>query len=1614
MVETSNESKMLPKEPLDDPGIKIYSFNIEKLNEENARYWFYAMESQLKVQFAWQAIEYYYEVGREAYNQIRNDNLKWMKVDMKADMIIQQGLTPTIILEIKDLPNVGVKWDYLKEAYLKSSNAMKAMQLMKMANWHQGPNVNAKDAYREIEQLGRELVDMNGSKQIDIDELVVIWYLRGLREEYAMLKGTVMSSNVNLKKSYVLKRAIDFDQLQGGSTEKASRIQKKSAKCFACKKTGHRARNCPSKRDDQDASADEGKRHDSRGGRDGRNKKSNRFSKQKGKSAKEGGSTAGKDDDDDDDGQYTSEYGARALETMSDIALDKVTLEKGRLTSEYVTGLAKWPKGMAGLSEEAAECATECADGCVEENSDMQDDLICEEVRIHEEQDASTTAVEDMQAGPITELKDERAKYIVEGAHRASMDPSKWCFDSGATSMCTGNRGIFEFLDESSRGHLTIASGTKMPIMGRGIVQFDLPDGSTARLSRVVYVPGLAENLLSLEALHMAGFESIGSKRGYVLRKNGKVVARGKREGWTTYLHSVKHVNALFLGPKEAKRQQYARMALSANEQTRRKQELIHRRLGHAGRSRFNTCLEYMELDELKVGKQDQLLHDNCEVCAKAKKVKKQSHAPVPRAKKPLQRVYMDFWGPNRDSMGPERYYLSLVDDCTRYSWIFIKTDRKAESVIHTLDSWLRQVERQSGRVLLVIRTDNAAEFMALKPWAELKGIELEFIEAETPAQNGVAERYNRVIMDIARALLIDSGMSKRYWKYAVVTANYLRNRTVLAKHNGQKDEKTPYELWHGYRPDLTHLRAWGCRVLFYHKPESKLESRAMEGTFLMYGKSNKQYLVLPRGSSDLKLVTNPEFRERENGYLSEFNKADVRSLPTSLPTGTVLPARLPTEAPAQEPTHIPTEVPASAEPPVNESLHTDKPMIDTTPEPPNSLSNREDGEKERDNSSSTGGTTDKPSKPFEVQPEGEAEQRAPKKPDEIREVPRADETPPEAEEIPVNTGQESMPVKPPGRRSERVRQPSERMMESHQTEQTYGRKRKAEGEDTGNSDRPAQRMRAHLARLAVAVELLQIDREHEITEKACVTCEKAGIRIPRSYSEAVNDPTYGSKWKEAIHKELNTLISFGTWELIPRKEAEGTISSTRWVFDVKLGPDGRIDRFKARLVARGNEQSDDDFNETFAPVFRIDSLRILVAIAARLGLLAHMLDANNAFAGSDLDKPNCMEIPEGLQDFDPEVTSTRGLVLELKKSLYGLRQSANLWHRKISDFLKKIGFRPITADPSVFINDRGMIIAVYVDDIVIFGKDAKDIDAVKQKLKKFHPMTDSGLVKKLLGIRFTWGKDRSIRLDQESYARQILEEFGMADCKPAITPIGPSVKLEAPDSSLLGRAEHKLFRRLIGRLIFLVIATRPDIAFAVNQLSQYLAEPRKVHLAAAKHVLRYVKGTIGCSLTFSAKGRPKGLYAYADSAYANSAKNRSTTGFIFFIDGTPIAWTSRKQSVTAQSSTEAEYMAVSEAAKQAVWIRHFLYAVGKGSIYHDAPTTIYEDNQGAIKIADNPINHPKTKHIAVRYHAIRDHIGNGEIRLEHLPTDKMIADGLTKVTNHASQGRLVEDLGLA
>ena len=482
----------------------------------------------------------------------------------------------------------------------------------------------------------------------------------------------------------------------------------------------------------------------------------------------------------------------------------------------------------------------------------------------------------------------------------------------------------------------------------------------------------------------------------------------------------------------------------------------------------------------------------------------------------------------------------------------------------------------------------------------------------------------------------------------------------------------------------------------------------------------------------------------------------------------------------------------------------------------------------------------------------------------------------------------------------------------------------------------------------------------------------------------------------------------FKTWKIV-KQPLDQSVVSCKWVFLVKYGTDGRPERFKARLVARGfSQQFGVDYEQTFTPVIRFESLRALFAIAAREKMSIHMMDAQNAYLNSDLDKEVYMEVPEGVENAEGS-----GSVCLLLKSLYGLKQSANLWNKRITSTVRSFGFEPITAEPSIFIDKRGVIIALYVDDLLIFVKNESDVERVKRLVKNKHIMKNMGEVSKVLDIHVTRPNDGFVRIDQNHYIQQILMEFGMENAKPASTPMSSSIKLDDETSEILSRNDHELYRRIIGKSMFAAVAVRIDIAFAVNRLSQYLSEPRKVHLQAAKHVLRYLKGSPNLGILY--KSTPvSDLVGYADAAYANARQFKSTTGFCYMINGAPVSWTSKRQSITAQSTTESEYIALSEAGKQAVWLRHLLYALRKSHVYTKKSTLIYADNQGSIDLSANPVFHSRTKHIQVRYHAIREYIENGEIRVQFLPTDRMLADGLTKGLDHVKFARMIEGLGLS
>ena len=320
------------------------------------------------------------------------------------------------------------------------------------------------------------------------------------------------------------------------------------------------------------------------------------------------------------------------------------------------------------------------------------------------------------------------------------------------------------------------------------------------------------------------------------------------------------------------------------------------------------------------------------------------------------------------------------------------------------------------------------------------------------------------------------------------------------------------------------------------------------------------------------------------------------------------------------------------------------------------------------------------------------------------------------------------------------------------------------------------------------------------------------------------------------------------------------------------------------------------------------------------------------------------------------------------------------------------MGFEKSEADPNLYyimIGDDPLILVLYVDDLFITGSE-RLIAGCKRDLASEFEMKDIGLMHYFLGLE-VWQEPGHIFLGQGKYAIDILKRFQMEDCRPMVTPMITNwKKLNASESELV---DPTLYRQLIGSLMYLV-NTRPDICFAVNTMSQFMCEPRKVHWVAAKHILRYLQGTVDYGLDYR-QGDGVRLVGYTDSDWAGCASDRkSTSGCCFGLGSAVVSWFSRKQQSVALSSAEAEYMAASLASCEAIWLRKMLFGLFGQPL---RPSVIYCDNQSCIKLTENPVFHDRSKHIGIRYHFIRDYVQKGAVKLEYISTDEQVADILTK-----------------
>ena len=995
-------------------------------------------------------------------------------------------------------------------------------------------------------------------------------------------------------------------------------------------------------------------------------------------------------------------------------------------------------------------------------------------------------------------------------------------------------------------------------------------------------------------------------------------------------------------------------------------QNLWHARFGHMSHKNMQRLIR----EELATGIPGAALTsaraaraEPCDPCD-AGKQHRVSHPESPEklwSTQPMELVHMDLMGPF-NVPGQLKYILCILDDHSRLS-VVVPTATKQEATAQAIVQ-LKLLSTQSGLPVKRIRTDNGTEFcnQTMQAYTDANGILHEHSAPYTPEQNGRAERLNRTLLEKARALTTQAQLDKRWWYEAVRTASYLRNRSP-----GSNMSATPYQLFTGKVPDVSHLRVYGCRVsvkLSDRERAWKLSPLATPGIFLGYGTAANTYKVFIPSLN--KTVWSPNVRFYETEFLPDLvkNHEASRQEEWAVPAPAAQ-AAAPVPAPAAQAAAFSPAGPASAP---------------ADPAPGAAMDPASASEEEEFHDVSDEEPDHDPLPAYLPVPMILSTSPAPAQADPTRAIRRSSRV----RSAPVRYGS-STPVPAPAPVPASAPVPAKAVEVADSSTMATAQ---ASVIPTNHPTAPSLPL-PDISGMEEFVEVADMG-----TTAALLTAidgkNSKGIQVPKSYKEAMNSPQK-DEWMLAMAEEMTAIRSNGTYEQCRAPKGAKPIP-VMWLYSLKAAADGSVQRFKARLVVVGSRQEEGtDYGEVFAPTSKHSTLRMLLAQVAKHDLELEQLDVKTAFLNGVLEE-EVYVLPA------PGYTDEPGMVWKLKRSLYGLKQAPRVWHQTLELELEKLGFSATEADPSFYVGTvegRKVYLLVYVDDMLVAAKTVRATVAVKVLVANLFDIRDLGPAAQFLGMVITRDrKNRTVTLSSAAYAAEILERFGMQDCRPRFTPIDKGVVLlPAKDSNDLLDTKRYPYAAVIGSLLYLSACTRPDLTCAVNYLARYMAKPTKVAWDAAMSVLRYLKRTERVELLFG-KDSAVGLVGYCDADHATDvATRRSTTGYVFLLDGGAVSWASKLQVTVAVSTAEAEYMACSNAVKEALWLRRLI------SVFEpvDGPVQLRTDNQAALSLTKNPVMSAKSKHIDVQMHFAREHVLRGNVEFTYLPTAEMPADFLTK-----------------
>ncbi|GJX88613.1 putative ribonuclease H-like domain-containing protein [Tanacetum coccineum] len=816
---------------------------------------------------------------------------------------------------------------------------------------------------------------------------------------------------------------------------------------------------------------------------------------------------------------------------------------------------------------------------------------------------------------------------------------------------------------------------------------------------------------------------------------------------------------------------------------------LWHRRLNHLN---FGTLNDLARKDLVRGLPRLKFEKDHlCSACQLGKS-RKATYKPktINTITEVLHTLHMDLCGPLRvHSINGKKYILVIVDDYSRFTWVkFLRS--KDETPVFVINL-LKQLQVALNETVRFMRTDNDTEFVNknLTDYYESVGITHEKTILRTPQQNGVGE--------------------------AVATACYTQNRSLIhTLHN-----KTPYELVHDKKPDLSFLRIFGALCYPTNDSEdlgklkAKVDISSGPNPNLLIPRPISSELVpnsapvisyIPPTNNDLELLFQPMFDEYFKTPTGDHQMPHVLAVPPPvIPTGPSISISFDHDAPS-----------------VNPFAATEhEPFVNVFAPDPNS------------EASSSGIIT-------------------------------------------ITTPNQST-------------QPHEHLRkwtDSHPLDNIIR-----------NPSRPVS------TRKQLATDALW-----------CFYNSVLSKVEPKNFKSAVTEDC----WFQAMQDEIHEFDRLDVWELVPPPDC-AMIIALKWIYKVKLDEYGDVLKNKARLVAKGYRQEEGlDFEESFAPVARLEAIRIFLANAASKNMTVYQMDVKTAFLNGELKEEVYVSQPEGFVDPDRPHH-----VYRLKKALYGLKQAPRAWYDTLSKFLLAQGFSKGVVDPTLFIRKTGkhtLHVQIYVDDIIFASTDPKDCDRFSNEMSSKFQMSMMGQISFFLGLQISQNP-RGIFINQSKYANEILKKFDLHKSDPVDTPMVERTKLDEDLSGI--PVDQTQYRSMIGSLMYLT-ASRPDLVFAVCMCARYQSKPTKKHLEAVKRVFRYLQGSINMGLWYP-KDTAMALTAYADADHAGCQDTRrSTSGSAQFLGDKLVSWSSKKQTSTSISSTEAEYIAMSGCCAQILWMR--------------------------------------------------------------------------------------------